>query len=155
MARKANVRNADLAGAPPKLATVDDLAISAAAKPGRKHASLRSSSTKKGGEMRINLRAVSEALMEEGLDPTLEMIKILKKEIPVLDVNGKPRKDSAGNPMMRPALDDDTKLRTLNELLQYTQPKLKSVEMKVSGNLDLTNDQLDTRIAMLLAKASK
>ena len=105
--------------------------------------------------MRINLKMVSEALVEEGLDPTLEMIKILKKEIPILDVNGKPRLAKDGTPMMRSALDDDTKLRTLNELLQYTQPKLKSVEMKVSGNLELTNEQLDSRLLMLLGKAVK
>jgi hypothetical protein len=98
---------------------------------------------------------VSEALIEEGMDPTLEMIKILKKEVAVLDINGKARVNKDGTPMMRSALDDDTKLRTLNELLQYTQPKLKSVEMKVSGNLELTTEQLDTRLVMLLAKAAK
>jgi hypothetical protein len=43
----------------------------------------------------------------------------------------------------------------LNELLQYTQPKLKSVEMKVSGALELTSEQLDSRLNMLLAKAMK
>jgi hypothetical protein len=142
---------AELAGAPPKLVTADDLVRSSAAKPSRKHAVSRSSKKPMG----INLKMVSEALIEEGLDPTLEMIKILKKEVPVLDANGKPRVDKAGKPITRPALDDDTKLRTLNELLQYTQPKLKSVEMKVSGNLELTNEQLDARLAMLFAKAAK
>ena len=141
---------AELAGEPPKLATMDDLAFPAEAKSGRKHQTSQSSKR----PMRINLRAVSEALIEEGLDPTIEMIKILKKEIPVLDANGKPRLDpKTKQPIMRPALDDDTKLRTLNELLQYTQPKLKSVEMKVSGNLELTNEQLDNRLTMLLSKA--
>jgi hypothetical protein len=41
----------------------------------------------------------------------------------------------------------------LNEMLQYTQPKLKSVEMKVSGQLELTNEQLDSRLTMLLSRA--
>jgi hypothetical protein len=155
MAKRASSRKADLVGEPPKLATLDDLAFPTTTRSGRQHASQRSSSTHKGGAMRINLRMVSEALVEEGLDPTLEMIKILKKEVPVLDVNGKPRLAKDGTPMMRSALDDDTKLRTLNELLQYTQPKLKSVEMKVSGNLELTNEQLDSRLLMLLGKAVK
>jgi hypothetical protein len=56
---------------------------------------------------------------------------------------------------MVPALDPDTRMRMMNELLQYTQPKLKSVEMKVSGNLELTNEQLDNRLVMLLSKAAK
>ena len=135
----------------PKLATLDDMALPTSTKSGTKHAQQRTSKKPFG----INLKMVSEALIEEGLDPTLEMIKILKKEVPVLDANGKPRVDKAGKPITRPALDDDTKLRTLNELLQYTQPKLKSVEMKVSGNLELTNEQLDARLAMLFAKAAK
>jgi hypothetical protein len=143
-------RLADLAGAPPKLATVDDLQSG-----GVPHASAHAKQRSSKKPMGINLKLVAEALREEGLDPTVEMIRILQKEVPVLDANGKPRKDSAGKPMMRSALDDDTKLRTLNELLQYTQPKLKSVEMKVSGNLELTNEQLDSRLVMLLAKAAK
>ena len=143
-------RLADLAGAPPKLATVDDLQ-SGGVPHATAHAKQRSSKKPFG----INLKMVSEALIEEGMDPTLEMIKILKKEEADLDINGKARVNKDGTPMMRSALDDDTKLRTLNELLQYTQPKLKSVEMKVSGNLELTSEQLDSRLVMLLAKAAK
>jgi len=52
-------------------------------------------------------------------------------------------------------VDADVRLRMLNEVLQYTQPKLKAVEMKVSGALDLTSEQLDKRLGMLLAKAAK
>ena len=151
MAKQINARHADLAGAPPKLATLDDLERSTAAKPSRKYAPRPSKKP-----MGMNLRAVAEALIAEGLDPAIEMIKILKKEIPVLDANGKSKIDpKTKKPLMVSALDDDTKLRTLNELLQYTQPKLKSVEMKVSGNLELTNEQLDDRLVALLAKAAK
>lgn len=154
--QRASARQADLAGAPPKLATADDLERSTAAKPSRKYASSRSSSTKKGGELRINLKAVSEALVDEGLDPTVEIIRILKSEVPVCDANGKPKLDpKTKKPIMVPALDADTRMRMMNELLQYTQPKLKSVEMKVSGNLELTNEQLDARLVMLLSKAAK
>jgi hypothetical protein len=56
---------------------------------------------------------------------------------------------------MVPLLDVDTRMRTLNEFLQYTQPKLKSIEVKMSGTLDLTSDQLDARLNMLLAKAAR
>lgn len=155
-ASRANARNADLAGAPPKLATMDDLEVPTAAKPSRAHASNKSSSTKKGGELKINLKAVAAALIDEGYDPAVEIISILKKQIPVYDVNGVPRVDPKTNkPIMRDALDPDTKLRMLNEMLQYTQPKLKAVEVKVSGNLELTNEQLDSRLEMLFAKAMK
>ena len=155
-ASKANARHADLAGAPPKLATLADLEIPTVAKPGRAHASNRSSSTKKGGELKINLKAVAEALVDEGYDPAVEIISILKKQVPIYDNNGAPKIDpKTKKPIMRDALDPDTKLRMLNEMLQYTQPKLKAVEMKISGHLDLTNEQLDSRLEMLFAKAMK
>jgi len=155
-ASRANARHADLAGAPPKLATMDDLEVPTAAKPSRAHASSKSSSTKKGGELKINLKAVAAALIDEGYDPAVEIINILKKQVPVLDNNGAPRVDpKTKKPIMRDALDPDTKLRMLNEMLQYTQPKLKAVEVKVSGHLDLTNEQLDSRLEMLFAKAMK
>jgi len=151
MARKITARLAELSGAPPRMATVDDFEAA-----GANTSSTYAKSRKSKKPFGINLRAVSEALIEEGLDPAVEMIKILKKEIPVLDSNGNPRFIGKTKvPMMRSALDDDTKLRTLNELLQYTQPKLKSVEMKVSGALELTSEQLDSRLNMLLAKARK
>lgn len=153
--KKTAARLDELNGAPPVLASVADLEA-AGPSTGRKHAIQRSSSTKgPAAAHRINLKAVAEALAEEGLDPTTEMIRILKLQVPVLDIQGKPRIDpKTKKPIMRDALDPDTKLRTLNELLQYTQPKLKSVEMKVSGSLELTNEQLDDRLETLLRKAA-
>ena len=68
---------------------------------------------------------------------------------------GFPVLDGEGKTIMVPLLDMDTRMRTLNEFLQYTQPKLKSVEVKLSGTLDLTSDQLDARLNMLLAKAAR
>lgn len=156
MARKKDAaRLSELNGAPPVLATAADL-VAAGPSASRRHAIQRSSSSKgAAGSNRINLKAVAEALAEEGLDPTTEMIRILKAQVPVLDIQGKPRIDpKTKKPMMRDAVDSDTKLRTLNELLQYTQPKLKSVEMKVSGSLELTNEQLDARLETLLRKAT-
>lgn len=104
---------------------------------------------------RINLRAVSEVLADYGMDPAAEMVRILTAEEPVLDTDGAPILDENGEPMTRPALDADTRLRFMNELLQYTQPKLKSVDVKIDHTADLTDDQLDKRIALLLSKAEK
>lgn len=71
---------------------------------------------------RINLKLVAEVLAEKGLDPTVELVDILQSgELPL-----------------------DVQTRVLNELLQYTQPKLKSVEVKAkvaTGAFDVTDDQ--------------
>ena len=154
MASKRNPsRNADLAGAPPKLATMDDLAFPTSAKTGRAHPVSKSASTSSAPH-RINLRAVAEACIEEGLDPAVEIAKALKATIPMMR-NGMQVFDDNGVAVMVPLLDVDTRMRTLNEFLQYTQPKLKSIEVKMSGTLDLTSEQLDNRLNMLLAKAAR
>ena len=108
----------------------------------------------KSAKLKINLKAVAVALAEEGLDPALEMVRILKAQVPLLSRAGAPVMNDDGTPLMVDALDADIKLRMLNEMLQYTQPKLKAVEMKVSGALELSSEQLDTRLAALLAKAA-
>tara|TARA_R110000822_G_scaffold12929_1_gene46451 strand:- start:220 stop:684 length:465 start_codon:yes stop_codon:yes gene_type:complete len=142
-------RLAELAGAPPRMATVDDLQAA-----GVPHASAHAKQRSSKKPMGINLKAVAEALVDAGMDPAVEIINILQKQVPVRDINGKPRVDPATKkPLMADAIDADTKLRMLNEMLQYTQPKLKSVEMKVSGQLELTNEQLDSRLTMLLSRA--
>ncbi len=135
------------------MATMDDLAFPTGAKTGRTHAK-QITSQKKGRDMRINLKAVAEACIEEGLDPAVEIAKALKATIPMMR-NGMQVFDENGVAVMVPLLDVDTRMRTLNEFLQYTQPKLKSVEVKMSGSLDLTSEQLDNRLNMLLAKAMK
>lgn len=135
------------------MATMDDLAFPTGAKTGRTHAK-QITSQKKGRDMRINLKAVAEACIDEGLDPAIEIAKALKATIPMMR-NGMQVYDDNGVAVMIPLLDVDTRMRTLNEFLQYTQPKLKSVEVKMSGTLDLTSEQLDNRLNMLLAKAAK
>jgi hypothetical protein len=142
-------RLAELAGAPPKMATVDDLQA-AGADTSSTHARQISAATK--GHPRINLKAVAEACIEEGLDPAVEITRALNKQIPLFK-NGSQVFDDSGLPVMVHLVDADTRLRTLNELLQYTQPKLKAVEVKMSGSLELTSEQLDQRLAALLAKA--
>lgn len=135
------------------MATMDDLAFPTGAKTGRTHAK-QITSQKKGRDMRINLKAVAEACIDEGLDPAIEIAKALKATVPMMR-NGMQVYDDNGVAVMIPLLDVDTRMRTLNEFLQYTQPKLKSVEVKMSGTLDLTSEQLDNRLNMLLAKAAK
>lgn len=135
------------------MATMDDLAFPTGAKTGRTHAK-QITSQKKGRDMRINLKAVAEACIDEGLDPAIEIAKALKAMVPMMR-NGMQVYDDNGVAVMIPLLDVDTRMRTLNEFLQYTQPKLKSVEVKMSGTLDLTSEQLDNRLNMLLAKAAK
>lgn len=105
-------------------------------------------------EGRLNLLAVADALSLEGLDPAVEMVKILNTKIPVTTRDGLPVLDAEGKQVYVDAVDPETKLRTLNELLQYTQPKLKAVEMKVSGSLELSEEQLDERISAILEKAT-
>jgi hypothetical protein len=69
------------------------------------------------GRGRINLKAVAEVLAARGLDPTEALVDILYPT----DDEGK------DIPCRLPA---DVQARVLNELLQYTQPKLKSIEIK-------------------------
>lgn len=139
-------RKSKTLGEAPALATVEGADFSAPQINGKRKA--RSNT-------RINLRAVSEVLSDYGMDPAAEMVRILTAKEPVLDTDGAPILDENGEPMTRPTLDADTRLRFMNELLQYTQPKLKSVDVKIDHTADLTDDQLNRRIALLLSKAEK
>ena len=143
-------RVSDLAGAPPQLATSQDLIGANEPAVGNSHPASRSAKQPN----RINLKAVAEACIEEGLDPATEIIKALSRSVPLVR-NGAPVMDDDGKPVMVPLVDSDTRLRTLNELLQYTQPKLKAVEVKLNGNLELSSEQLDQRLGALIAKAAK
>lgn len=148
-------RLAELAGAPPKMATADDLQA-AGPRTGHTHAVQTSGANKGGGlGLRMNLKAVSEALVEEGLDPATEFARVLK---------GRPLLDDAGNQVIDPQtgqparaydIDADVRVRMLSEILQYTQPKLKAVEVKLDGRMELSAEQLDQRLGALLAKAAK
>ena len=115
-----------LNGAKPKLATPHDLE-SGGLVSGTTYIKQRSS--KKPGK--INLKAVADALALEGLDPAHELIKIIRSG----------------------TLDPKTQASVLNELLQYTQPKLKAVEVK--SKVELNDDQIDARLTELLTKANE
>lgn len=94
---------------------------------------------------RINLRAVAEVLASKGLDPTEEILKLME---PPTHPDGSPVMGQDGKPM-RPALDADVRARLWNELLQYTQPKLRSVDVKVKGAVGTfdVNDEQARKIA--------
>lgn len=150
--KKTAARLDELNGAPPRLASSADLEA-AGPKTGRAHPVAKSSGTRH--PLKINLMAVSEALVEEGLDPAVEFARILKGR-PIFNDEGKAVIDPAtGQPVRRYDIDADIRARMLSEILQYTQPKLKSVEVKMSGSLELTSEQLDQRLGALLAKAAK
>lgn len=151
---KRATRDPSLAGDAPQLATSQDLLGANPPLTGRAHAVHKSASTSRNPN-RINLKAVAEACIDAGLDPAVEILRALSEKVPVLDRSGQPVLDDLGLPMYIDRVDPDTRIRTLNELLQYTQPKLKAVEVKMSGALELTSEQLDNRLAMLIAKAAK
>lgn len=142
---------AELAGDVPQERRPDTFVGYHAPSPRTTHSVQVSASTKPTG--RINLRAVAEACIEEGLDPATEIARALTKTRPKV-VDGQVVLDEHGVPVQVPVLDEETRLRTLTELLQYVQPKLKSVEVKLDGRLDLSSEQIDQRLQALLAKAA-
>lgn len=77
----------------------------------------------------INLRKVAEVLAEYNMDPTVEIVKVL------------------------PQLDDALKAKVMLELIQYIQPKLKSIEVNATVQ-ELTPEQAKKRLAHLMGKAS-
>lgn len=147
----------EMAGDLPVMATADSFFGAVPVTSGRMKGLARASpSLKPDGETRFNLKSVTDALLAAGMDPAVEIIRILQKEDLVIDRNGNIKMDPAtGKPIKAPAVDSDTRMRMMNELLMYTQPKLKAVEVKLSGSVELTNDQLDDRLKVLLAKAAK
>lgn len=124
------------------------------APPTSRHAS--SAATLKGNRSGkgFNLRAVVDVLEAEGLDPTAEIAKILKAEVPVLNRDGSPMLGADGEPIMKPVLDGDTRARVLLELQQYVHPKLKAVEVKMTGPT-MSEEQIDQRLRHLLATTLK
>ena len=148
--KKVAARLDELNGAPPRLASSEDLK-DVTQRGGYTHARRISSGLR--NPLHINLRAVGEALVEEGLDPAREFARMLKGK-PLVDENGDPVMDPAtGEQARRYEIDADVRVRMLNQILEYTQPKLKAVEVKMSGNLELNSEQLDQRLNALLQKA--
>ena len=103
----------------------------------------------------FNLSAVSDALVNEGLDPFVEIARALKQEEPVLKANGEPRLDADGKPVMKRTIGPAMRASILVELGQYLQPKLKAVELKVEDKRQLTEAQLNERIEAIMRRAEQ
>ena len=101
---------------------------------------------------RINLRAVAEVLADEGMDPAAEMVRILKEKIPLRDRQGMVVIGADGEPVLVDRIEPEVKLRMLNEMLQYTQPKLKAVEMTGKNGGPIAVANLSTEQAEKIAR---
>lgn len=154
------VNFADMAGMPPKayaggMYDPDDachpgMHSSTFVKPGPDAKGQRTSPNKNG---KMNLRGVVEVLSEFGLDPTVELARVLTGHRKVLDRSGNPVLDTEGQPITEPILGDEMRTKVLLELQQYVHPKLKAVEMTVK-KAELTDEQVEARLQQLLAKAA-
>lgn len=106
------------------------------------------------GRGRLNLKAVADVLGQYGLDPADELAKILTKRKPVLDGKGNPVIDpETGEAKTEPVLPTDLALKTHLELLRYTRPQLKAVEVTMKEP-ELTDEQVNARIKALMARRS-
>jgi hypothetical protein len=81
------------------------------------------------GKGKINLQRVADVLEDCGMDPVVELSRIMKAN----------------------TLDDKTRAMICLELIQYQQPKLKAVEQ--THKIELSQGQVDVRLKQLLFKA--
>lgn len=95
------------------------------------------------GKKKFNLRGIVEVLEEYELDPTAEIAKALRAT--------KRGRNAEGEEINVPVIDADTRAKISLALLEYVQPKLKSVEVKHTGP-ELTDEQIDKRIEALIGK---
>lgn len=144
--------HSELSGEIPQLATVESVKGRSLSDNGRDHAVSNSYSRLNRVQHKINLKSVAEALLDEGLDPAVEIARMLRGEVKVNAETGEIETDPlTGEPLREYLIDEEIRLRTFNSLLEFCQPKLKAMEVKVTNN-DLSSEQLDDRIKTLLAK---
>ena len=101
---------------------------------------------------RFALRPVAQVLTEAGLDPFVEIARVLQEQTPVTDRSGNAVLDETGEPLMADQVAGFDRAKVLLELAQYMTPKLKAVEMKVGDLRKTPLDVLDARIAALLSR---
>lgn len=93
----------------------------------------------------FNIRGVAEVLASHGLDPTEAIVAALNEKKIV-------RRD--GEEHLVHVLDAETRMKASLALLEYIQPKLKSVEVTNKGP-ELTDEQIDRRLEALLERSTK
>lgn len=102
---------------------------------------------------KINIRSVREVLEEAGLDPTVELVAIIQATVPETDAKGNVIVDAlTGETIEKHVLPQAMRASLTADLIQYVQPKLKAVEMKVEDKTPPTDEQLDARIKHLMRK---
>jgi hypothetical protein len=91
------------------------------------------------GTVHFNVKGVLEALIEQGYDPTVEVVKILK---------GRPDPDNAEQRVydITPAL----RLQFSAELMKFVHPTKKAVD--VNQRLQLSDGELNNKLGTLLGK---
>lgn len=128
------------------------VAASTFVKPGPASGGLRTVANRNASG--FNLRGVAEVLAEAGLDPTAELVRVLKETRVVTDRNGNAIIDKdTGEPVREPIIDHTLRVKVLMEMQQFVSPKLKAVEVTVKEP-ELTEAQIEARIAALQAKAA-
>ena len=120
-------------------------------KPGPGSKGLRTSANSSASG--FNLRGVAEVLTQFGLDPTVELCRVLQGTRVITDRSGRAVTDEQGNMVTEPIIDVIMRTKVLMELQQFIAPKLKAIEVTHKGP-ELTDSQLDARLAALLAKAA-
>lgn len=78
---------------------------------------------------RLNLRAVAEVLAEHGLDPTVELVKIIESD----------------------KLDPEVRAKLLTTLLEYVHPKKKSVEITGGEGGPIQVENVSDRVLLQIA----
>lgn len=147
---EAQRRFADMAGDVPRMASLQDYGIDGLPASGVQIGHGPGGRASRNGK--LNLRAVSDVLEGYGLDPIEELAKALTTNEPVRARDGSAVKDENGNPVMKPLVDMEVRIKLLTELAQYTRPKLKSVEV-VSKGPELTDEQIERRLESLMARS--
>lgn len=147
-------RGRELVGDVPRMATVEDKTGFSILESARPHAKQNSYSRLPNVQHKINLKTVADALIDAGLDPAIEIARILKGVAKINPDTGDIEVDPlTGEPIRVHLVDEEVRLRTFNSLLEFNQPKLKAMEVKVTTT-DMPTEQLDQRIKALLAKVN-
>lgn len=145
---------AETVGDVPRMATVqayDPITEGQVASP----AQIRHGPGGRAGFTKVNLAAVIDVLGSYGMDPAEEIAKALNATKPVLNSRGEPVLDpKTGEPMVEPVMDVADRAKIHMELLQYTRPKLKAVEVQLKEP-ELTDEQIDRRLERLMAQVAK